>query len=172
MQVISINDVTIFVTEIENESTSRRANERMAVSLLLGEAMPGASLGHHLNGMPYIHERPEVFVSVSHSQTHAALAISNNNIGVDIEAPRHQLARVASRFLSPTEQTEFAKHSNGLLRAWTAKEAVYKCAGYEGVDFANEIHITPSGSATLRDKTFTLHWHAINSELICLATPQ
>ncbi len=171
MQVISINDVTIFVTEIENQVDSRRDNEQMAVSQLLGEAIPGASLGHRLNGAPYIHKRPDVFVSVSHSQTHAALAISDNNVGIDIEAPRQQLTRVANRFMSPDELTAFAKQKDGLLRAWTAKEAVYKCAGYESVDFAAEIQISPDGTASLRDKNFSLHWHALNSHLICLAIP-
>jgi phosphopantetheinyl transferase len=172
MQVININDVDIFVTEIPNESSSRRSNERMAVSELLGEAIPGASLGHHLNGAPFIHERPELCVSVSHSQSHAVLVISKRNIGIDIESPRQQLQRVANRVLCPDELTAFSALADGLLRAWTAKEAVFKCAGLAEVDFANEIHISTDGSASLRNQNFTLHWHHIDSQLICLAIPE
>jgi phosphopantetheinyl transferase len=171
MQVIELNDVYILVSEIQNESSSRRTNERMAVSALLGEAIPGASLGHTPNGAPFIHNHPNLFVSVSHSQTHAALAISEASaIGVDIESPRkQQLERVAKRFLSPDELEEFSAIPNGLLRAWTAKEAVYKCAGFDDVEFATEIKITATGTATLRNKAFTLHWHTLSGQILCLA---
>jgi phosphopantetheinyl transferase len=129
-------------------------------------------MGHHLNGAPFIHERPELCVSVSHSQSHAVLVISNNSIGIDIESPRHQLQRVANRVLSADELADFSSLSDGLLRAWTAKEAVYKCAGFSDVDFAKEIHISTDGLASVRNKKFTLHWHPISTQLICLAIPE
>jgi phosphopantetheinyl transferase len=181
MQIININDVTILVTEIENVSHSRRSNERLAVSSLLAEAFPGTSLGHHLNGAPYIHEKPEVSISVSHSQSHAALAVATNAdaIGIDIEAPRSQLHNVATRFLSPDELAQFSEISDGLLRAWTAKEAIFKCAGFSGVNFASDIQISLNSenplnpaTATLRNKTFSLHWLPISSHMLCLAIPE
>jgi phosphopantetheinyl transferase len=171
MQVIELNDVYILVSEIQKDTDSRRTNERLAISALLAEAVPGAKLGHHLNGAPYIHNHENLNVSVSHSQSNAALAISEKNvIGIDIEAPREQLKRVSKRFLSPVELEEFSKLPDGLLRAWTAKEAVYKCAGFDDVEFATEICITATGTATLRNKAFTLHWHSLSSgQLLCLA---
>ncbi len=169
MQVININDVYILVKEINKVSSSRRSNERMAITELLGEAIPGARLGHHLNGAPFVHDHPNINISVAHSQSHAAIAIAEFPIGIDVEAPRQQLERVAQRFLSRLEFEDFNRMADGLLKAWTAKEAVFKCAGFENVDFIEELHISATGTAKLRDKSFTLHWLNLGGQMLCLA---
>jgi nicotinamide riboside kinase len=74
------------------------------------------------------------FVALSHSATHAAAAFHPTRpVGIDVEGPRNQLARVAAKFVAPEEQ--------GLdLRAlWGLKEALYKAIGLPGLQFARDL---------------------------------
>lgn len=134
---------------------SRREREQSArrrlVAAVLGD---GVEISHHPDGAPYIASsatssstavatvRP---ISISHSASTFALAVATSpslTIGIDIEAPRRQLERTASRFLSADEKTRLdtlvdpAERIDFLLRCWTAKEAVYKAARTPGLPLA------------------------------------
>jgi phosphopantetheinyl transferase (holo-ACP synthase) len=71
-------------------------------------------------------------VSISHTRGYVAAAVSRQDIGIDIEYVSDRIRRVTSRYLRPDEP--FARLST-LLVAWTAKEALYKVAHREGLDF-------------------------------------
>ena len=81
--------------------------------------------GQH--GKPFIEHGP--FFSVSHSRRYSVLAVSKNEIGIDIEMHKTMNERVAKRFFTEEEQ-KFAKLSTeDFLKIWTAKEAVLKFLG-------------------------------------------
>lgn len=147
---------------------SRREREQSArrrlVAAVLGN---GVEISHHPDGAPYIAAAPPQPstaapqptaatpqpstaatarpISISHSSSTLALAVATSSsvtIGIDIEAPRRQLERTASRFLSVDEKSRLAtlidpaERIDFLLRCWTAKEAVYKAARTPGLPLA------------------------------------
>lgn len=129
---------------VRRDGDSRRSAEQSAVRTALKALGIDAPLAHYPTGAPYLPSYPGLSVSVSHSLTTAAVGISDDRtIGIDIESTRPQLVRVAGRFLSADELAEASSLPDGLLRAWTAKEAIYKAAGKTGVDFARDIKLLP-----------------------------
>lgn len=108
----------------------RREAEREAVRRLVARAFgPDVELGHDPNGRPYVPTMPGVYVSVAHCSDECLLAVSDIPVGVDIETARPQLARIAAKFLTQSEQAVGPHDIAALMRYWTAKEAVFKCAG-------------------------------------------
>ncbi len=87
--------------------------------------------------------------SISHCGDYAAAIVSRNSrVGVDIEIPSEKIERVKEKFLSDRERTalinrhlyEDRKH---LTTLWSCKEAVFKWFGDGGVDFSEEIQLSP-----------------------------
>lgn len=133
----TIGPVRLYVCRL-GDAASRRDAEVQAVEALLRRAFgERCVLSHDSEGAPFI-AGSDVSISISHSRTHAALAVCGRcPVGVDIETRRPQLARVAPRVLSPAELEAYGAEPDGLLRAWTLKEALYKAALTPGVDFRN-----------------------------------
>lgn len=109
-----------------------RAAEREAVARLFREVLD-ATEGHTPDGAPYAVGRDDVRVSVSHGAGYAVLALSREPLlipGVDIEDSGRvgQLRRVASRFISPSDDPALTP-----CEVWTAKEAAYKAFGLRGL---------------------------------------
>ncbi|MDE6160264.1 MAG: 4'-phosphopantetheinyl transferase superfamily protein [Muribaculaceae bacterium] len=123
------------------DAPTRREAERAAVERLLAAALPGGyHLTHNADGAPVLEGGPHI--SISHSRTHAVVALcAEAPVGVDIETPRAQLARVAPRVLSAQEVEAYGATTEGLLQAWTLKEAIYKAALTPGLDFRRDIRL-------------------------------
>ena len=66
-------------------------------------------------------------------------------VGIDIEYRSDRVKRIRSRFLAPEEEQNIdtAHEEEHLLVYWCAKEALYKLAGQEEVDFREQLHISP-----------------------------
>lgn len=128
MKIITAGTTRIAVMALPSAS-SRREAEAAARGMLLDAILgAGSQLGHWPDGAPYIVGSP-VYVSVSHSRRQVAVAVdASRRIGIDMEGldRAEQLARVASRFLTPDEQGVCAGEPHGLVRAWTVKEAMFK----------------------------------------------
>ena len=71
-------------------------------------------------GQPYLPARPGTFVSLSHTEGAALLALSDAPVGVDAERLRPLPPRLAQRFPGPPED---------FWRRWTAAEAAAKREG-------------------------------------------
>ncbi|RXI23837.1 MAG: hypothetical protein C7K11_03960 [Candidatus Amulumruptor caecigallinarius] len=66
------------------------------------------------------------FISISHSRDEAVLAVSGSRpVGVDVETWREALVSTAGKWLTPA-QLEHMHEPLDYLKAWTAKEAIYK----------------------------------------------
>lgn len=149
-----------------DEGMPRRAAEQAAVRALISRYLPALALRYRPSGAPYI-ERG--YISVTHARTVAAIAVSDRPVGIDLEYPRPQLLRIASKFLSEDEQRCYVGLP-WLLYAWTAKEAAFKAchsmgcpiqvmtditlwAGDEGLPVRATSHAFPSVSIGLRFET-------------------
>ena len=118
----------MLVARITTDDTqvSRRTRETNAIESLVAHAFGRKlTIAHRPDGSPYLLHKPSVFISVTHSLEYAALAIAPFPVGIDIEQPREQLRRVATKVFSPTEISKLTSLPL-LLRAWTLKEALYK----------------------------------------------
>lgn len=83
------------------------------------------------------------------------MASSLQPCGVDVEPLTRDAVRVTGRIALPEEVALVAAHfsENPELLVWCAKEATYKAAGVEGVDFRTDIHLR---EATARSLTVAL----------------
>lgn len=83
-------------------------------------------------------------ISLSHSEHFVAAAIHPYApLGIDLERPKEQLLRVATKFLSIDECTYAQENLDLLCRFWSAKEAVFKLFGQKQVSFRHHIRILP-----------------------------
>lgn len=162
---------TLYLCRIDtSDGLSRRECELRASARLITEAFgPDAKLDHTENGAPFIADRPETAISLSHCESYCALALGHSDaaIGIDIEIPRRQLLRVAPRFLAPSEISATELHSieqaglSFLLKLWTIKEAVYKAALTPGLGLAEIVTADDFTHATARGKKYATDFHSL-----------
>ncbi len=96
-------------------------------------------------GKPYL-VGEDSHISITHSKDYVAVALNcMHPIGIDLEMRGDRMARLQSRFLSVAELADLAQDEQylGAHLYWSAKEAIYKLAGKDAVDFRNDIHIHP-----------------------------
>lgn len=112
-------------------------------------------LGHFRNGAPFLVGETGR-ISITHTGRFLAVATLPDTpevdlsvfseraaMGIDAErADREQTLRVREKFLSDDELQMIDKEDVKMnVMAWTAKEALYKAAMQEGLDFRNNIRI-------------------------------
>ncbi|MDE6267927.1 MAG: 4'-phosphopantetheinyl transferase superfamily protein [Muribaculaceae bacterium] len=139
-------DVRICVTSLPAPAPaiSQREAERLCAASALRHLLSDLHLplpsdaypliSHLPSGAPFIPSHPELFLSVSHSAMHVAVAVSASRpVGIDIERWRPSLLKVARRFLSDSEFPNFSSFPRSLLTAWTIKEATFKLLNSPGL---------------------------------------
>lgn len=165
---IDIGGIPVYYCDIDGGDTRRQA-ECAAVARLLDYAGLAGPVAHHDSGAPFLPSEPHLHISVSHSRRIAALAVSTEPVGIDVEEWRATLPRVLPRVLNPAELTAWSARP---VEAWTAKEALYKVAGITGADFADDLLIdSDSNTATVRGQRFSLHFAQIGDSTLCLSSP-
>lgn len=112
-------------------------------------------IGHYPNGAPFLFGIPSR-ISVTHASHLLAIAslpktpeadLSHFNtrtaLGIDAERfDRTQVLKIREKFLSPRElEMVPADDVEANVIAWTAKEALYKAALSEGLDFRSDLQI-------------------------------
>ena len=118
-------------------SASRRA-ERLAWRRALRQIAPDAEVEYEPSGAPLLKNSPYEHISVSHSRTSVAVALSHARCAVDIESLDRNFEKIAQRYIAPAERALCAE-AWWLAAAWCAKECAYKIVGREGVDFLHDI---------------------------------
>lgn len=106
-------------------------------------------------GKPSLHNGN--FVSISHAHGFSGIAVSQQNLGLDIEAITPKVLQIAPRFM------DVSLHLNGLNETeqmekatviWGIKEAVFKIKNEKGISYPNHISELPfalaDGQATAR----------------------
>lgn len=177
--------VTVYIADIvrSEDETKREAESRTASALISRALGSGASLEHDDDGVPFVTDpdgvRFDINISISHTDTMCALAVSDSPVGIDIEAPRTQLERVAGRFLTPAERERGQFTLDDLLRIWTAKESTFKCAGIPEL-VISEIETIPGDdrdnyfpvAARARDQLFSISYRMPGlHQMLAVATP-
>lgn len=120
-----------------------RKREFVATRLLRHQLFGFRHIHYTASGAPFIPDGP--FISISHAPNIVAIAVNSEfSVGLDLEPPRREIARVMHKFLSDDERLLFdCADAEIVTRIWSAKEALYKLAGRKKIIFAEELHLQP-----------------------------
>lgn len=121
--------------------------DRMLADLGLG---PAGDFAFGPQGKPYLPERPDIHFSLSHSGGYVLCALSDSELGCDVEAPRPAKPELAARFFHPLEcdwlfSLPPREQENAFLRLWTLKESYLKAVGLGLSLPLNSFCILPKG---------------------------
>lgn len=111
----------------------------LAASLLLvralqDEGLEAGEIAVNEYGKPCLPQLLDFHFSLSHSGNMALCAVSDEEVGCDIELPRGYDPAIARRFFHPAEQEWLFSHpeveqSSAFFRLWTCKESFVKALG-------------------------------------------
>ena len=105
-------------------------------------------------GKPYIINGP--CFSISHSRGYVGIAVTDSDIGIDLEVVRPYHEKLPKRIFSPNEYKWFCSRRETKLdffTLWTLKESYYKYLGTGLTGF-------PNGTEFYKDKA----WHLKNND--------
>jgi phosphopantetheinyl transferase len=94
------------------------------------------------DGKPHLKDGKHI--SITHSFTFAAIAISDYEIGIDIEKNREKIIRIATKFVA--DEYDFMAEENVvefLTVVWGAKESLFKIHPDGGLLFKHHLPIEP-----------------------------
>ena len=118
-------------------------------------------------GKPFVKNLP-VHFSISHSGDYAVCAVSEKEIGIDIEKMRNIHPRAAERFCSKSEISYANSSQKAFFEVWTLKEAYFKCIG-TGLDseIKNVTFETIGNNVICSEKGCEFSFKEIDSNYIC-----
>ena len=104
------------------------------------------------NGKPYLKGQKDVFFNISHSADRVMCAVSDGEVGCDVQEISHVREGFAERFFAPEEAIS-VKSDEDFYRFWTLKESVAKA---KGVPFMEVCKIPlETSAANMHTKHFT-----------------
>jgi 4'-phosphopantetheinyl transferase len=131
--------------------------------LLKHKNLSDNDLFYGLSGKPFLKNGQHI--SISHSHEFAAIAISNQNIGIDLEQNREKIIKIAPKFCE-FENTflnaSASEYVQKLTLIWAAKEAVFKIENLPGISFKNHISVSKIDFSTKKIST-VLNFNQKNS---------
>jgi len=110
---------------------------------LLGEE---TIIAHYPDGRPYLPDRPDLSVSISHTHNYVAVYCAEEEpVGIDIEYRSPRVMKIKNRFLTENElaMIDPAFELEHLLICWCAKETLFKLIHEEHIDFREHLHMKP-----------------------------
>lgn len=128
----------------------RFAVKALAVAAGIADSFPAVQVAYREMGSPYIAMRPDLAVSISHSNDWAAAGLGGEGhhaLGLDIEAVRTEAsAGILAAAFSPREIAELTgAGSLEVFRRWTCKEAYLKYIGMGFYESLQQVEILESG---------------------------
>ena len=123
------------------------------------------NLDYHLNKKPYLASHPSLHFNVSHSEDYAVIAISQSQVGIDIEyiAEDFNFTNLLPDIFNDNEilaiQTAVNK-KHAFYTSWTRKEALVKAMG-KGIDDDFKYIPCLDGEHTINSAVLktTTNWH-------------
>ncbi len=116
-------------------------------------------------GKPYFNCHNHI--SITHSYHFAAIIISHEKVGIDMELQREKIQRIADKFtdyecdyLDPSSTEEYIKK---LTVIWGAKEAIFKIRNEKGISFKDHINVNDF-SLNESQTTSSLHFDNLRKD--------
>ncbi len=131
--------------QIRSFQHEKRKREWLAVRILIAQLLEtDFAIEYDKNGRPNIRHEKYHYLSISHSSEYVAVYIhQTKSVGIDIESLDRRFAYVEKKYLSEDELVQVQNHPHFRAIYWCCKEAIFKWAGREGVDFRKQINIKP-----------------------------
>lgn len=136
--------------ELENPDFRKYTHEKRKVEWLATRALlksligPDFSVSYNPSGKPTIDHLQFKFLSISHSRDFVAIYLHRQyEVGVDIENENRNYAPITNRYLSADELIIAGNNTRLQCLYWCAKEAIFKLVNDEGIEFKDQIHISP-----------------------------
>ena len=131
---------------LESISFEPRRQEFLATRILLQQLLgENTTISYTEAGKPYL-KNLDQNISISHSKNFACLFLSEKEVGVDIERTDRRIEKISKRFLHFNEK-EFIEslpdQQFAMILYWAAKEAIFKCSPSQGIQFNEQIFISP-----------------------------
>jgi len=107
------------------------------------------------NGKPHLKDGKHI--SITHSFSFSAVAVSEQEVGIDIEKQRGKIGNIARKFID--YEFEYLKDSdkdyiNKLTVIWCIKESLYKLFATPGLSFLKHTLVIPFSL----EETSTISW--------------
>jgi phosphopantetheinyl transferase len=162
MQLSANRKIPDFINE-------KRKKEHLTSRLLLNKISPNTTISYNEFGAPILDNN--LHISISHSKNFVAIIISEQQVGMDIEAISEKALRLAPKFVSEKNRTTLNKEKANLI--WCLKEAVFKWHQKGKVDFIKDIIIPPfiaeekgQIKAQFKKKELILNYQKINTHYL------
>lgn len=131
---------------LDNFTNEKRKREFLTIRHLLRDIVGyNPKITYNKFGQPILFNSSQR-ISISHSASMAAIILSHQPVGIDVEEITRNVEKVSARFLSAEELTWTTQSNNShfsMLICWCAKEAIFKLVKENEVDFSNHIRINP-----------------------------
>lgn len=125
--------------KIEKLTVREKKNQSLAAGAILPLALRAAGysgnfeIGYEDNGKPYFIQPKGLFFNISHSGEWTLVALSDGEVGCDIQKTGPVDMRVAERFFTAEESKALEEAGGGardlFFRMWTIKESYLKALG-------------------------------------------
>lgn len=97
-------------------------------------------------GKPYLSNHR--YISITHSHNFAAIIVSDQTVGIDMELQREKIIRIADKFVNEKELKRLQSfdapdYIKKLTVKWGAKEAIFKIRNKKGISFKDHIQVEP-----------------------------
>ena len=117
------------------------------------------------NGKPYLEAVPDLFYNLSHSGTKVLLAVSDREIGCDIQKVSGNRERIVKRFYTEAEQAYVSGSAERFTEIWSRKESFVKAVGLGiSADFTAFSVSDADGNAVLSEKLSGEDWELISAK--------
>lgn len=152
----------------------------LGVWLLLAAALrkrgiTAPHLAYDENGKPYLADCPSLHVSLSHSGEAVMCAVSDGEVGCDIERLGDADISLAARWFHPAEQARLFSAPTEERRAlfyriWTAKESFAKCTGGGIAHGMRDFFLEPAGTVHCGEKQYHIKYVDFDGYAACVCT--
>lgn len=143
----------LFEAVVLNESNSKRLNgmksemhQRAFLSvrkLFMEVGYTDFDLYYDAFGKPHLYNGKHI--SITHSHQFAAIILSDETVGIDIELQRDKIIRIADKFVDSEflflERENNSEYIQKLTVIWGAKEALFKIRNEQGISFKDHIKV-------------------------------
>jgi 4'-phosphopantetheinyl transferase len=131
--------------EFQKYTYEKRMVEWLATRLLIRQLIGSDfSITYSNSGKPILNHNIFKHVSISHSRYFVAIFVHEQfHVGIDIEDLTRNYKQIEKRYLSEDELIAVNQDPRLQCLYWCAKEAVFKLVPDEGIEFREQIHISP-----------------------------
>jgi 4'-phosphopantetheinyl transferase len=149
--------------------------EKILADYLITKYCPEHQLLYKSNGQPYL-EPQNLHISISHSYPFVAIALAENNIGIDLEQPKEKMIKLQHKFCHPSDYQDITEDKiEYLAKIWCIKEALYKADERKLWSFAQHYLVLNWQQAKVFDDDTNLLYHTkiykIEDFILALAKP-